>query len=253
MNADKSPTPSSTNVAELLSELANGNATGQAVAAKLRAANADVLDLLVGLLERHATTSTSYRRAAQSQLDLQAIANPRSAGLPTKHKTPLLPFVLNGTLYDPADITRFDGTELHFLPADDHIIAIDDRAVMAEVWRNSYLMTRSGRALPSGFGWAPGSYTACEGSVASTPDMGTSSIRPQVNYGPIICGAVFCEDSGFGGDGIDLYRNNGYPDLTRLGRGFLGSSDWNDTISSFYTTNYVVVLYENINYAGSTY
>ena len=59
-----------------------------------------------------------------------------------------MPFVLNGTLYDPKDINRFDGQELHFAVAvsRDHMLAIDDLDVIGRWWQYIYLSSLTTRS-----------------------------------------------------------------------------------------------------------
>ncbi|MEH7223833.1 hypothetical protein V7112_08425 [Bacillus sp. JJ1566] len=46
----------------------------------------------------------------------------------TVQRVPQVPFSLNGTMYDPTDIKRFNGQELHFVPvlSEDHMLVVDN-------------------------------------------------------------------------------------------------------------------------------
>ena len=48
-----------------------------------------------------------------------------------------MPVLLNGTLYDPEDVKRFDGQALHFVPAAnrEYLLAVDDIDLMVHWWR----------------------------------------------------------------------------------------------------------------------
>jgi hypothetical protein len=147
--------------------------------------------------------------------------------------------VLNGTLYDPEDIQRFNGQELHFVPAAsrDHILVVDDRDVMVKWWQLSYL---------SAIG---------EATKRSSASQDMSKLRDHIPG--TIPWAEYHEDVNFQGDIIILYPFSGYNDLTQLSQG-LFEGDWNDEISSvrMHTPEHDitrrVTLYEHTHWRGST-
>lgn len=50
-------------------------------------------------------------------------------------RVPQVPFSLNGTMYDPKDIIRFNGQELHFVlaPSGDHMLVVDNIELL-KIW-----------------------------------------------------------------------------------------------------------------------
>ncbi len=93
------------------------------------------------------------------------------------------------------------------------------------------------------------------GKLESSLSTGVSSAR-----GEHICQsppdalpeqACFFEHVNEEGDIICLPPNRAYADLTRVSRGFLGTGDWNDFISSVSWCRWDVSLFEHIHYGGS--
>jgi hypothetical protein len=207
------------------------------IAAQLRDQGIDSLELLVSVLAR-AVRQPEDRRRATRRIDIRHFSQPTPRELITRsaHRPPKIPFVLNGTLYDPNDIRRFDGSELHFVvgPRADELLAFDDRNVIARIWESTYVMSLSGMvprggqdAEPRWIAWPPMDHV----------------------------GAYFWENSGPDGWGEAIYLspNTGFWDLRRVGHGVLGVGDWNDVISSFaHNQVNVVALYEHVDMQGSS-
>jgi hypothetical protein len=145
------------------------------------------------------------------------------------HTVPEIPVLIDGVMFDPKDIKRFDGQELHFIATRDRqsMIGITDRAVMGKWWEMTYVtsLTNSAssgpRALASHF---------------SFPD-------PAV---------IYYEDDNYGGSIISHGKNRGFYDLTQHNTSLFGHS-WNDRISSLQLVNLnICVLYWDIHYLGAT-
>jgi hypothetical protein len=222
-----------TQTLELISALARGDAKVEDVAAQLRKEGFDALDVVLALMSRLSEAKRDRVRARRIDFQQFSKPTPPERVARTVHRVPELPFVLNGTNYDPKDIRRFDGRELHFIATapGEPIVAIDDREIMAKWWQLTYLSSLSSKSTGGGprfydppAGWAPG--------------------RIQT---------VFYENIWFDGDYLQLDAGYGWPDLTEVHRGFLHSDDWNDTISSLvmFGTS-ACVLCEDIHYEGST-
>ena len=238
---------------ELVGAVAHRDAAPQDIVAELRKNGFDSLDVLVAVLAR-AASQPADRRRAERPVDVRRFSQPTPRELVERieHRAPKIPFVLNGTLYDPEDVRRFNGHELHFVVGSrgNELLAFDDRNVIARVWELTYVASLSG---------APGGYRP--GDVARQ-DMAPPQPRdgpetfPGGRWPPVgDPGAYFYEDSGPGGWGESLYLrpNRGYPDLTKVGRGVLGFGDWNDVISAFRGHEVqIVVLHEHINWTGNS-
>jgi hypothetical protein len=256
---------------DLISAVATGDARREDVVAALRNEGIDSLDVLVEVLAQVTRKKGAGRRLQASLLDPQRLSNtttPERAAR-TVHQIPRLPFLLRGTIYDPADIGRFNGQDLHFVAIgrDDHMLVIDDRSVMENWWQLSYVnsimssnaiyLTARGGELeaplhPTNFGGGGGS-----GRIVVGSGGGSSSGPEGFGTTPGLSGpprAVFYEDIFYGGSSIELEPNRGYADLTRVSYTFFGTGDWNDTISSIQTSIPLwTVLFEDVDYMGSTF
>lgn len=65
--------------------------------------------------------------------------------------------------------------------------------------------------------------------------------------------AVFWEDAGEQGDSLSLDPGFGYTDLSQVHRGFLGTQNWNDVISSLSWCRFDVSLFDAINWTGNEF
>lgn len=217
---------------ELISALAAGDAVREDVVGALKSEGIDSLDVLVEVLAQ-ATRKDSRAQANASPLDPQRPrVAPRSD---TIHRVPRVPFLLRGTLYDPSDIERFNGQELHFVGGarDEHTLAIDDRDVMERWWQLSYitvhaasdpdvyLAAKTEGVSPTGGGlptdWSleppPGGGGGPEG-FGTAPGL---SGPPRTIFYAVLCEHVNYEGSTYTSIGGSL-------DLTSVG--------WNDRTSS---------------------
>lgn len=137
------------------------------------------------------------------QPDFQALRRSPSAEAisRTEHVVPEMPFLLNGTWYEPQDITRFNGQDLNVItsPNADHMLAVDNRDVMAD--------------------WLQFEYFERYRDIAQTAEF---RVTP---------GATWFEDDNLRGYALFAHKNRGYQRLSKISMGLFG--DWNDKISSF--------------------
>jgi hypothetical protein len=129
---------------------------------------------------------------------------------------------LNGVIYDPEDVRRFDGRELHFVVAcgGDYLVVVDDRRVMGQWWQSVYLS-----------------------SLIDAKPGAPSSLNQTWLY----------EDAGLRGVALALNRNRAYVDLAEVGRGVLRRGDWNALISSLVLIGPgVCVIHERARWQGSS-
>jgi len=145
------------------------------------------------------------------------------------HTVPEIPVLIDGVMFDPKDIKRFDGQELHFIAARDRqsMIAIADRAVMGKWWEMTYV-------------------TSLTSSASSAPRALASHFSfPE----PAV---IYYEDDQFGGSIISHGKNRGFYDLTQHKTSIFGHS-WNDRISSLQLVNLTIcVLHWDIHWQGAT-
>jgi hypothetical protein len=215
-------------VLDLIGAVARGDAERGDVAAALKDKGVDsvddVLAELAGSYDRGRTPESLAR-----PLNVQRNASDAgpTAAPPSVHQTSTVPFLLCGTLYDPTDIERFQGQELHFTPAADgsHLIVVDDRSIMETWWQLSFLSLNAG---------SPPNPNPCP--------------NPEDGRGPR---TYYYENDGFWGWAIGLRKNYGYYDLTEVGSWLEG--EWNDTVSSVKLVGTMIsVLHEHVRWTGST-
>lgn len=220
------------------------------IVAGLREQGIDSLEVLIETLARVARQSGRSKSKAQP-LDIRMFdqSTPKELVEAISYTAPKVPFILNGEMYDPGDIKRFDGQELHFLatPGHNELIVFDDRKTIARFWEVTYVASLAN--IPFGR-LAPQSLSTL---VAGPERYGPFIAWPDCDDG---AGAYFYSDSGGEGWGDELHiaPNRGYPRLSRVSRGFLGTGDWNDCISACQGRDISLIgLYEHINWQGRTY
>jgi hypothetical protein len=232
---------------ELIKAVAYRDAEPADIAAQLRHEGYDALDVVVAALAAEARQRTNHRDA-QQPIDVQAFRRPFPPELIAQivHPVPGRPFVLNGTLYDPEDVRRFDGQELYWVFKDGMLVAFDDRDLMARVWELTLAVPLPGTDLnvpapggtipgpeePSGIRWPPGDQAIGTFFYEHSP--------PDPEY-------IYAD----WGDSLYLPRGYGYPRLSKVCRGFLCFGDWNDVISAYRSNGQgTVALFEHANYGG---
>ena len=242
------------NAVQLMAAVAGGDAGRQDLAppaeivAGLREQGIDSLEVLVEVVARMARQSSQSKSESQP-LDIRMFdrSTPRDLVEAISHTPPKVPFILNGELYDPKDINRFDGQELHFLasPTHNELIAFDDRKTIARFWEVTYIASLSGVSA----GRLTGQPLAFAGPEQYGPFIGW----PDCDDG---AGAYFYSDSGTEdwGDELHCPPNRGYHRLSQVSRGFLGTSGWNDCISACQGKDIgIIALYEHTFWGGRTY
>jgi hypothetical protein len=267
MQSNDQATARDVQAVDLISAVARGDANVGDIAAQLRKQGFDALDVVLAIVAR-ASAAPRERLRAQRFIDIQQFSKrrPSDAVAKTVHRVPYLPFLLNGTLYDPKDINRFDGRELHMIAASpgEPLLVIDDPETMARWWQFSFLSSRSAAGLYAAlekyqYG---GSQSSVEPQFVPFPPMPEPELeKPKPTQGSSggsrSPGTYFYEHmevlSPNRGDELHLSPNRGYYDLTEVSRGFLGSGDWNDIISAIWMAQTsVCVLHEHIHWQGST-
>ncbi len=260
--------PERDHVLDLISAVAAGDAAREDVVAALRDEGVDSLDILVEVLAQ-ATRKEPRTRSRSRPLNAQQLSNNTATDRAAQivHQVPHLPFLLRGTLYDPTDIDRFNGKELHFLSArgPDQLVVIDDRPTMENWWQLTYLSLNLSSVphtlAPNEVGSGRGNLTPTNvggPTIIVSPPRGSSGPEgfgpPTSAPPPIHPHTNFYEDINNGGSRLALDPNRGYADLTEVSYTFFGTGDWNDTISAIeLVATGVAVLHEDVNWSGSTF
>lgn len=218
-----------TRALSLLSAIIMGNATIEDLAMELRKHGLDLSSLKL------------WKKTVQDSSIVQRV--------------PKIPFILNGIMYDPKDITRFNGHELHFVPAlaGDHLLVVDNRALIKSWLRLAYHEQNEYRSYqrfgPGGPTPMPNPYDPFN---PNKPPTGYGWYYPHGGgTGTSPAGAMCWEDINAKGSSLHVRPNRGYKNLTKKSMGIFGN--WNDEISSV-TMNQIsqVTLYEHINWQGQT-
>lgn len=230
----------------LLSAIAAGDAAVEDIAAELRRDGIDSLDAALAVLRDGIKAHEGEQANLARPINIQRFQNSTPMD-PSRivQRVPEVPFLLNGTLYDPEDITRFNGHELHFVaePTSDHMLVIDDRQVMANWWQQLYLESYRSTASQQGKSSSrhPGGRIGPGARV-----LGATPRDYNVTY--------FCEDIDSGGAFFILWGDRGYYDLTKVCMGAFCTGDWNDEISSLgFDATHVAVLWEHIHWTGQSF
>ncbi|MGH3365776.1 MAG: hypothetical protein ACRDOY_01050 [Nocardioidaceae bacterium] len=237
---------------DLITAVAHRDAAPEDIVAQLRREGIDTLDVVVAALARASSSQATDHRRARRPIDVRSFSRPTPPEILEQivHQAPAVPFVLNGVLYDPADIRLFDGRELHFVTGSSgQLIAFEDRNVIARAWELSLIAPLAGKLIETS--------KPERGDMAA--DFYSSGFIAWPDTDAI--GAYFYEDTGPEGWGSELFLSPGYEyrDLTEVCEGFLCTSDWNDKISAFQfkhrsaPPSLVCVLCEHTQMQGSTY
>jgi hypothetical protein len=243
-----------TYILQLIAALAHSDAQVEDVTAQIRNEGLDALDVIVALSAQSLKTQKNYAQI-QTSIDFTQFSRKTQTETvaDTFHRVPKRPFVLNGTLYDPQDIERFNGQELHLVDANDRepIFAVDNRETIAKVWELTYLSSLSSdlKKYQHG-GYQFGGTSSSNGAE----DFITFPGHPIFIGSPgKLAVTYFYEHMDFTGDSMSLNANRGYNNLRDLGRGLFGLGDWNDIISSVRLNgNFVCVLHDHIHYQGNS-
>lgn len=174
------------------------------------------------------------------------------SGLRIKHQAPKIPVRIDGIDYDPADISRFDDTPLHYVYYHDEGMPI----LQATTDRNQVnaLFLLSSGIQPKGCHWtASNGWPAWEcgpGVGDQPPATPTPPPEPPTDFHSV----QMFSDVNFEGDWFWLPRGFEWPRLSKVSRNtFLWSSgDWNDQISSVGRTSGTVFYFEHKQFQGSS-
>ena len=246
---------------DLLSAIVMRDAAVEDIAAELRREGIDSVDEVLALVRNAAKERVEAERNAKRPVNLALMARetPPERIARIEQRVPKIPILINGTMYDPKDIVRFNGHELHFFPAatKTYMLAIEDRSIMARWWEFMYLSSIA--QLPDHYkrGHHPGGSGSLVPATLGQPSPPGFYLEVTHGSGQYEGDPVtdFFEHPNSEGSMLSLDKNRGYWDLTHVHSGLFGwGADWNDRISSLQMRGtQVCVLHEDINMGGPTY
>jgi hypothetical protein len=187
------------------------------------------------------------QKGVPRRIDIDAMARrtPEKVVAAIRHKVPQVPFVMGGIVYDPKDITRFNGRELLFIDNGDELLVYADAAEAVTLLLQAISLVNVIQTGLEKYGihQKPGAVKpADQGFVIPNPPQSQGSQPPAV--------CVMFDDLDYSGGQLNLDPGYEFPDLTQCYTAPFGSG-WNDCISSIYPTSGLCVFYEHINFQGS--
>jgi hypothetical protein len=217
----------------------------------------------MGTVERLVEALLALARGARCKrvepvlINIDAIWNSPSppSGEQLVHRTPKMAFVAGGIEYDPADIRRFDGRELCFVPSwrrgMPYVEVFEDKSFVKNWLRLDYL-SRLARGLSD---IAVKGQSPIPGPKKEEPELPPPGPSQGSSGGEGLSHDLrMFEHEGWHGDMLSLAPGWAYPDLTRVSRGFMGLGDWNDIISSLAPyPGLPAGFWEHVNYEGSMF
>jgi hypothetical protein len=176
---------------------------------------------------------------------------PQPANVETGHRkrmTPSVPFVVENVIYSPDDISRFDGSPLHFIYRDDNLLV----GVTGAAWLQTLTTYIQLKRLLS---LAPlGGVGVSGGPYPPGPTKGSGGNLPG-DLGPP---TGFFEDATLRGAQLRLSANRYWNDLTTVHSYVqtplwtVEGSSWNDRITSFWSQGDTLLMYEHVNFQGDS-
>lgn len=175
-----------------------------------------------------------------------------------RHPEPKIPFVWNGTTYDPADISRLDGRTASFLVrfvgGRPEMYVIDDPHLRSVVVQTAAMgrfvdsVKGPSKDLTESAGYAGLHFGPAflDGAIIVAPPpftQGSQSI-------PATDDLRLWSDDRFQGTGLTVPAFKAYSDLTAV-YSFWPFSDWNDCITSAMPCKSPCIFWEHIDFAGS--
>jgi hypothetical protein len=195
------------------------------------------------------------------------------------HRRPNVPFTVDGVLYEPDEINRFDGQSLHFVlkrksDKDKMLIGFKDRGLFIGLLRSQWMAAQVGvsqgsvlpgvslqgmccnwEGFPGGLAWVCrpcGDQGKGGGGGATGGSTGGTKAIPFPASGE----AIFYEHAGFTGEKLSVPGNpaTAYSNLTKVNRSgiLFWAESWNDAISSISLNKCIVQVFEHINYEGTS-
>jgi hypothetical protein len=204
---------------------------------------------------KHLLARTAASRKALGRASLLGPASSKPSQARGKAQRPVtVPVLIDGVLYDPKDIHRFDGQILHFVGPSATRKTL--QAFTGEQWPTilrTYVQLNNAGSILHWKDIIEGG--GAENVTPSTPGQAAGESGSGVVVEPSSASAGFFSDSNFGGDYLWLSRGNEWRDLTKVMRGDAWDRhSWNDTISSVSPIVGwgLVVLCDDINLGGAS-
>lgn len=169
------------------------------------------------------------------------------------HGVPTRPIIVNGERRDPQEITRFNGTELLYIPQEDEqaLLILTDKTTWGPFLR-TLLISRAVLTGESALErYQFGGYTFVTPQNEPVVIVGQAPQTPGAPVPPDAPKALtLWSDINLSGSALTLYSAESYRDLTRVDWSIFGGS-WNDRISSIGRTSSLSTIHEHVGFQGS--
>jgi hypothetical protein len=170
----------------------------------------------------------------------------------SRHGIPTVPFVLDGVVHAPGDISRYDGEELAFFPQLDRgeLVVLRDRAMWSPLVQTMHLtsMASANYKVKTETGHA-GLATFTGGSESGGEPGGTVIVGGHPPEQPPDWMSLWT-DVRLQGSALTLESGESYRDLTEVGW-WIFAGDWNDQFSSMHKTSSLCGAFEHVGFTGS--
>jgi hypothetical protein len=204
------------------------------------------------LLKRLRGNRTESQSPAPINLQMLSRETPRDDVARIEHRAPKVPFIVNGTFYDPGDIRRFNGRELHFIigsASAPHgaMLGFDDRTVLTSWLQIVYLSRAAGMTVRTHGPEHPenptGTYVVYPLPIQAEP----SHVRPTH--------AFMYSRAYHSGMYLELAPGLQLEDLGKIFRaddyGFRPGLVWDNAISSIHSTSSLCLYWEHPHFQGA--
>jgi hypothetical protein len=204
------------------------------------------------LLKRLRGGRTESQSPTPINLQMLSRETPRDDVAKIEHRAPKVPFIVNGTLYDPGEIRRFNGRELHFIIGSASapygaMLGFEDRTVLTSWLQIVYLSKAAGLAVRTHGPEHPQNPKDSYGVYPRPLQADPAYIRPTHTF--------MYSRAYYSGMYLELAPGLQLEDLGKIFRAdddyTRPGSVWDNAISSIHSTPSLCLYWENPHFQGA--